>query len=529
MQLGKALNDPVKGLTALNRAGVQFTDEQKAMIESMVDVGNVAGAQEMILKELERQYGGNAAAAAQGYAGALDSLGESFYDLQKALGPFIDQALTPLVNSLTGLVNFITERAVPILDSLPGPLKTVVGIVAALAVGIAAIAGPLLLVLPGLVALGKAIAGLQLGATIAGWLGAAGPAIIAIKAAFSGLLAFFTGTLLPGLVAFFSGPAGWTVLAVAAVVAMVVLFREPIMQFFTWLGGAISTAFSGLMGLLQPIFVQPFINLWNNVLRGPVTAMFDWIGGYIKASMKTALTLAELVFVKPWVNLWNVVLRKPVTTMIGWLQTTWKGITKFFANNVTTPIAKAWTALNELLPNAMKKTAEFVGSVWTAMINTVKGVMRGMLNFVVSGINRAVDAINYLIDGYNSIPVLPDIPRLSYIEIPAFAEGGVVDRPTLAMVGEGGEREFIIPQSKMAAASANFLSGARGGAVIPQSSGGGGSAGTAQISITTGPVLQQGGEQYVTLSDLERAMQMTADGVYKSLRTTAGRYATGVG
>ena len=527
MQLGKALNDPVKGLTALNRAGVQFTDEQKAMIESMVDVGNVAGAQEMILKELERQYGGNAAAAAQGYAGALDSLGESFYDLQKALGPFIDQALTPLINSLTNLVNFITERVVPILDSLPGPLKTVVGFVGALAVGIAAIAGPLLLVLPGLVTLGTAIAGLKIGATIAGWAALAGPAITAISAAFTGLLTFLTGTLLPGLVAFFSGPVGWTVLAVAAVVAMVILFREPIMQFFTWLGGAISTAFSGLMGLLQPIFVQPFIDLWNNVLRKPVTAMFDWIGGYIKASMKTALTLAELVFVKPWVNLWNVVLRKPVTTMIGWLQTAWKGITKFFADNVTTPISKAWTALNQLLPDAMKKTAEFVNSVWTGIINNVKNVFRSMLNFIVSGINKAISAINYLIDGYNRIPVVADIPRLGFLSVPAFAEGGVVDRPTLAMVGEGGEREFIIPQSKMAAASANFLSGARGGAVIPQSSGGGGGGGNAQISITTGPVLQQGGEQYVTLYDLERAMQMTADGVYKSLRTSSGRYAVG--
>jgi hypothetical protein len=341
-------------------------------------------------------------------------------------------------------------------------------------------------------------------------------------------MAFLTGTLLPGLVAFFSGPVGWTVLAVAAVVAMVVLFREPIMQFFTWLGGAISTAFSGLMGMLQPIFVQPFIDLWNNVLRGPVTAMFDWIGGYIQASMKTALALAELVFVKPWVNLWNVVLRKPVTTMIGWLQTTWKGITKFFSNNVTTPISKAWTALNELLPNAMKKTGEFVESVWTGIINNIKGVFRGMLNFVVSGINTAVDAINYLIRGYNSIPLVSPVPTLDRLSVPAFAEGGIVDRPTLAMVGEGGEREYIIPQSKMAAASANFLSGARGGAVIPQASGGGGSStGNAQISITTGPVLQQGGEQYVTLYDLERAMQMTADGVYKSLRTSTGRYAVG--
>jgi hypothetical protein len=41
-------------------------------------------------------------------------------------------------------------------------------------------------------------------------------------------------------------------------------------------------------------------------------------------------------------------------------------------------------------------------------------------------------------------------------------------------------------------------------------------------------VLQQGGQQYVTIADLERAMRKTADGVYASLRTPAGRYAMGV-
>ena len=88
------------------------------------------------------------------------------------------------------------------------------------------------------------------------------------------------------------------------------------------------------------------------------------------------------------------------------------------------------------------------------------------------------------------------------------------------MVGEGGEREYIIPASKMAAASANYLNGARGGSVIP--------SGNAQINVTTGPVMQQGGQQYVSMADLERAMRKTADGVYASLRTPAGRYATGV-
>jgi hypothetical protein len=81
----------------------------------------------------------------------------------------------------------------------------------------------------------------------------------------------------------------------------------------------------------------------------------------------------------------------------------------------------------------------------------------------------------------------------------------------------------------MAAASANYLNGARGGAVIPAyASGGYVGGGNAQINITTGPVMQQGGQQYVTMADLERAMRATADGVYSSLRTPAGRYAAGV-
>jgi SLT domain-containing protein len=160
------------------------------------------------------------------------------------------------------------------------------------------------------------------------------------------------------------------------------------------------------------------------------------------------------------------------------------------------------------------------------MTESVKGLVRGMLNFIAGSINRVIDSINYLIRGYNSIPTNPfKVSELYRIDVPAFAEGGIVDRPTLALVGEGGEREFIIPESKMAATAANYLSG--GGSSAPASSGGG-STGKAQISITTGPVLQQGGEQYVTLYDLERAMQMTADGVYKSLRTSSGRYATGV-
>lgn len=81
LQLGKALNDPIKGITALGRAGVQFSEEQKVMIKALVEAGDVAKAQEMILAELEVQFGGSARAASETLGGALTILKNNFNDL----------------------------------------------------------------------------------------------------------------------------------------------------------------------------------------------------------------------------------------------------------------------------------------------------------------------------------------------------------------------------------------------------------------------------------------------------------------
>lgn len=62
--VGKALDDPINGLDSLRRQGFQFTDAQKQMIKAMLDAGDAAGAQKLILDELETTYGGAAEAAA---------------------------------------------------------------------------------------------------------------------------------------------------------------------------------------------------------------------------------------------------------------------------------------------------------------------------------------------------------------------------------------------------------------------------------------------------------------------------------
>ncbi len=107
--------------------------------------------------------------------------------------------------------------------------------------------------------------------------------------------------------------------------------------------------------------------------------------------------------------------------------------------------------------------------------------------------------------------------------VPAFAKGGIVTRPTLAIVGEGGESEYIVPESKAALFSANYLSGARGETAIDNDK-----VGSTSVNITTGPVMQQDGQKYVSLGDLESAMQQVVNTMMGNNRSAGGRRYAGI-
>lgn len=82
VMVGKALNDPAKGLTSLTRIGVSFTDQQTEQVKAMMEVGDIAGAQKIILAELTRQVGGSAKAQAD----ALDKTNVAWGNLKEAVG-----------------------------------------------------------------------------------------------------------------------------------------------------------------------------------------------------------------------------------------------------------------------------------------------------------------------------------------------------------------------------------------------------------------------------------------------------------
>jgi hypothetical protein len=94
VQLSKALNDPITNLSAMSRAGIQFTKDQKVMIKSLWEAGEVAKAQTIILEELETQYGGSAEAARETLGGALTDLQNSLSDVTEEIGTQLTPAIT---------------------------------------------------------------------------------------------------------------------------------------------------------------------------------------------------------------------------------------------------------------------------------------------------------------------------------------------------------------------------------------------------------------------------------------------------
>ena len=174
IQVGKALNDPIKGVTALQRVGVSFTAQQRDQIKAMVEVGNVAGAQNIILGELEKQFGNSAKAQRDATPDA--AMQEQWRTFQETLGALVLKVLPPLTNALTGLLAGFNALS-------PGLQTAAVG-----AAALAAAAGPVATAFGVLLRIASPLAGMFAaeGALSLGLAGMA-PVLIPLAAAVAGV------------------------------------------------------------------------------------------------------------------------------------------------------------------------------------------------------------------------------------------------------------------------------------------------------------------------------------------------------
>jgi hypothetical protein len=105
--LGKALNDPIKGISALSRNGITFTETEKDRIKVLVESNKVGEAQNMILAAIETQVGGTAEATAN----ATDKMKVGFTQVSEKVG----LALLPVFEKLT---NFVIDQIFPAFDKI---------------------------------------------------------------------------------------------------------------------------------------------------------------------------------------------------------------------------------------------------------------------------------------------------------------------------------------------------------------------------------------------------------------------------
>ncbi|MQQ09110.1 hypothetical protein GFB49_11645 [Epibacterium sp. SM1979] len=165
IMLGKALNDPVKGLSAMSRAGITFSETQAEVIKDLAKTGDIAEAQRLILDEIATYYGGQAAAARDAGAGIVDAWSNTWGDVKEIVGGVIVDTLPPIIAGLKDLIGWFTDltpegqKTVVMFGALAVAIPPVTAAIGLMAVGVSALMGPVGLIAAGLAAItGAAIA-----------------------------------------------------------------------------------------------------------------------------------------------------------------------------------------------------------------------------------------------------------------------------------------------------------------------------------------------------------------------------------
>jgi len=276
IQLGKALNDPIKGLASLSKIGVSFSEDQKKVIKAMVETGDIAGAQGVILGELNTEFGGSAQAALDAGGGVI-GLRNSFNDLAETVG----SVLAPYIQKVTEFLKGMIER---FQQLSPETQKIIVGIGAVAA------------------AIGPAV-------TIFGTLTKAfGPLSIALKA-------------LPALFAALTGPVGLIVAAVALAATAIIANWDKVKAYFTSGEGSeifqkVKDAWEQLYSAAVEIFnaiVDVVTTLWDAFgedILATITAVISELVDQFKFGLEMLTSLVKIfrkVFEGDWSGAWDVV------------------------------------------------------------------------------------------------------------------------------------------------------------------------------------------------------------------------------
>lgn len=383
IQVGKALNDPVKGVTALQRVGVSFTESQKDQIKAMVEAGDVAGAQAIILGELEKQFAG--AAEAQRKATPDAAMQQQWRTFQEVLGGIALKFLPPLTSAATSLLEGFNALS-------PGTQTFVAGLLAT-----AAAAGPLLMITGGLVTgVGRLLPVLT----------SLGPAFTILEGGFRVAI-----SLLPNLgralMVLGANPVFLTIAALVAGVYLAWQNWEKIKPIIDAVGAAVSQWWNGnvqpiidavapkikeLVGIFQEYFGKQIGNviklvtaLFNGDFRGAWNAMQSIVSTAINAAWKVFQTFAPNV-------------AGTLKAMAQQMVTSGREIIQGLVNGISANAQAVWNALKSVVLSGINKIRDFLGIRSPSLLFKEMGghITDGLALGILSGLPAVEEAMDTL-------------------------------------------------------------------------------------------------------------------------------------
>lgn len=480
VMLGKALNDPAVGLSALSRVGVSFTEQQKEQIKAMTESGDLLGAQTLMMSALEDQFEGSAEAIAGTHAGKMKQAMNDFGDAMETVGGVV----APILASVAGGIAKVAQW----FQKVPGPIqKIVVGLML-----VVAAVGPLLWIIGVIIPLIGTLT------TVMGFLG--------------------------GVIGAVSLPVLAVVAAIAAAIAIGWLIYKNWDTIFNFVKGLIDTVFGFIQEKIQTVldFIMPliegvlsaisgFFTTAFEVIRGVVMFVMDGIMLYIKVVMKIWETIFYVAlwaikgifefvlnFIQTvWETVWNAVgdtvmavwegiinfIKTALDTIRQWIQTAldrWRAIWDATLGKILTKVSEIFTSIKKTLVDKWNEIKGFfttklvafqttfttgfnnikdaIMGVWDGLVGGLKNGIKGAVNFVIDQINWLIRKLNQGSGFLNKIPgvdigVIPEIPNLGF---------GGKNLGGSYMVGDRGKPEMVnLPQGS----SVTPLGGGGGGGI----------------------------------------------------------------
>jgi len=397
VQLGKALEDPTKGMTALARSGVTFTKSQKDQIAAMQKSGDLLGAQKVVLAAVEGQVQGTA----QATAGAGAKMSVAYEEMKVKIGTALLPAVGDVKKAFAGLFDFISANSSWLVPLIAG--------IAVLAGAIVTIVTAVKLFTMVMESVKLAIAGVRL-------------AMMLLNTAF------------------LTSPIGWIILAIVALIAVVVLIATKT-TWFQSIWRAMTTGISAA---------------WRASV-GAVVAAWNWVWGVLSGGFRAVQGIVSSVL--GWIRSnWPLligILAGPFGVAVAMVIRYWSPISGFFSGLIGT-IGGIVSGVISKITQPFISAFEIVKGAVSAAVGWIEQRISGLMSVVNGAINTAKSVYNAFAHAWNSIPTfhIPEvdthIPGIGKVgggsiglpQIPTLALGGLMTRSGLVFAHAG---EVISP------------------------------------------------------------------------------------